>query len=229
MQTRFFLDFDGTVSNTDVVDLVLDKFASPAWQLVEKEWANGKIGSRECLSRQLALVTAEEKEILDLIDTVKVDAGFESFLKTAELLSVPVAIVSDGFDLFIHRILKNNVYSALLKNLPVFANQVACKGGHLQISFPGEPCEHGCANCKPAVLKKLSKPNDLLIFVGDGLSDRFAARVSVQTFAKGKLLPYCQENRLRHRAFEGFHEIEDWLKKLRMSQVAYDTLHHSKK
>ena len=48
---KFFIDFDGTITLEDVVDRVLDRFASGEWKKVEREWVEGKIGSRECLSR----------------------------------------------------------------------------------------------------------------------------------------------------------------------------------
>src|SRR3990167_7759814 len=106
---RFFLDFDGTITKADVVDLVLERFASPAWRDVEKEWTSGKIGSRECLGRQLGLVAAGMSELNALVDAVDVDAGFVPFLKAAHELSVPVTIVSDGFEPFIRRILERVV------------------------------------------------------------------------------------------------------------------------
>ncbi len=46
-------DFDGTITLKDSTDLLLDRFADPAWLDIEKEWLLGKIGSRECLERQL--------------------------------------------------------------------------------------------------------------------------------------------------------------------------------
>ena len=55
---KFFVDFDGTITKKDVVDMILERFADPSWKTVEKDWTEGKIGSRECLTKQLALVSA---------------------------------------------------------------------------------------------------------------------------------------------------------------------------
>lgn len=227
-QLKFFLDFDGTVSSGDVVDLVLDRFASAEWRDVEKEWAAGKIGSRECLSRQFALVKAAQKELEALISGIKVDPGFNAFLAAAAELSVPVTVVSDGFDFFIERILANNIGDPLLlKNLAVFSNRLALKEGSFTASFASNgECGHNCGNCKPAVLKRLAGKNDFVIFVGDGLSDRFAAEVSDLTFAKGKLLDFCKTNRLKHRPFDNFHEIEKWLRQCAAGQRAMKALRH---
>ncbi|PYS76594.1 MAG: phosphatase, partial [Acidobacteria bacterium] len=42
-----FLDFDGTISERDAIDAMLEAFAAPEWLAVEEEWQAGRIGSRE--------------------------------------------------------------------------------------------------------------------------------------------------------------------------------------
>lgn len=223
---RFFLDFDGTISNADVVDLILERFGEPSWREVEKEWADGKIGSRECLSRQLALVAALRPEFDALVANVGVDPGFVPFLNAAKACGVPVTVVSDGFDLVIRQILARTVTDAsLLAALPVFANRLEFVEGRFKASFPAEACSHGCANCKPAVIAREKDKDDYVVFVGDGLSDRFAARASNLTFAKGKLLDFCRSEKLLHREYAGFAEIEEWLKKCHAGQAAMHQLH----
>lgn len=215
-QLQFFLDFDGTITTTDVVDLVLGRFADAKWKDIEKEWIDGKIGSRECLSRQVELIKATPEELRALLREVKVDPYFISFLKQAEELGVPVAIVSDGFDIMIEQILKQTLENIphLLKAIPVFSNKLEWKESRWQAVFPHEMmCSHGCANCKPVIMKKLSTKADMVVFVGDGLSDRFAAKKANLTFAKGKLLPYCEENKYPHKKYSSFKEIEAWLSK----------------
>jgi len=211
---HFFLDFDGTISASDAVDLVLDRFADKEWKNVEKQWTEGKIGSRECLARQIALVRATPEELRSVVSSVKLDPYFLSFLKKTEELGVLVTIVSDGFDLIIEQILKQNLQNrpGTLKAVPIFSNRLQATGTGFKALFPTEnPCEHGCANCKQEVIKKLTGPEDHVFFVGDGLSDRFAARQAHLTFAKGSLLSYCKENRIDHIAYKDFKKIRQWL------------------
>lgn len=215
---RFFVDFDGTIATSDVVDSVLERFADTTWKNVEEEWASGRIGSRECLSRQIALVSAHEADLDALLSKITIDDGFVGFVRRAAGLSVPVSVVSDGFDLFIHSVLKRSFREApeLLSHLPVICNRLDRKGNRLEASFSSTArCEHGCANCKPAVIRQLSRPGDRVIFVGDGLSDRYAARIADLTFAKSKLLEFCRQEALPHRSFSGFREIESWLEENR--------------
>lgn len=211
---QFFLDFDGTIASVDVVDVLLEKFADKKWKEVEKEWASGKIGSRECLTRQIALVEASLEDVDKLAAQVTLDPHFVPFLKKAEELGVLVTIVSDGFDLLIEKVLKNNLEtnSGLLKALPIFSNKLKHHGKGFKAVFAAEhACEHGCANCKQALIKKLTAADDNVFFVGDGLSDRYAAQSAHLTFAKGKLLDYCAEKKLDYIAYSDFKKITDWL------------------
>ncbi|HTL70496.1 MAG TPA: MtnX-like HAD-IB family phosphatase [Candidatus Eisenbacteria bacterium] len=224
---RFFLDFDGTVSASDVVDLALERYADETWRLAEKEWAAGAIGSRECLSRQVALLAAKAEELGAVADGVGVDPGFNGFLRAAAAYKIPVAVVSDGFDFFIRRILERAVPDrALLEALPVYCNHLEPAGGRWAAAFPAAACAHGCANCKPAAMRRVRAADDFVVFVGDGLSDRFAAADSDLVFAKGKLLEYCRQHGLKnHRPYTDFKEIEAWLNTWKAGRQAYQSLH----
>ena len=213
---RFFIDFDGTVTTQDAVDLVLDRFAADEWKDIEKEWSKGKIGSRECLTRQMALVSATRQEIVKLADTIAADPGFVSFLRTLKSLSVPAVIVSDGFDVIIQTILKNILREepALLKALTVYSNRLSWVTERKVKPFflsSTNACVHGCANCKVRAIEKIKTDKDCVVFVGDGLSDRFAAAESDVVFAKKSLLEFCREKNLSHRPYESFRDIEDWV------------------
>jgi 2,3-diketo-5-methylthio-1-phosphopentane phosphatase len=220
---RFFVDFDGTVTETDVVDLLLERFASPQWKVIEKRWVDGIIGSRECLAEQVKLISAEPSAFRELLKTVKVDPAFLSFLKRAGALSVPVTVVSDGFDLVIDAILQNTIGDWLAgHDLPVYSNRLQWNGRGLEPIFPKSVgCEHGCANCKPAIMRRLSSAKDTVVFVGDGNSDRFAAETATLTFAKGKLLDYCRKKGIRHEAYQNFESVERWLVKQRFRKESH--------
>ena len=213
---QFFLDFDGTITKNDIVDLILERFATDEWKKIEKEWADGKIGSRECLSRQIALVSASKEEITAIISKAEIDPHFASFLKRAKEYGIPVTIVSDGFRIVIEQILKRVFKDSpeFLNYIPIFSNQLEWSHDRLSVRFPeGPACEHGCANCKAKVIAAQRVAGEKIIFVGDGLSDRFAAMVSDLTFAKGKLLKFCEEKKINHEKYSGFEEIEKWIVK----------------
>jgi Uncharacterized conserved protein, possibly involved in methylthioadenosine recycling len=82
MQWHIVCDFDGTITRTDVIDNILQRFADPDWEAIEEQWLQGEIGSRECLSRQLSLVKATPAELLAYFDTVEIDPDFPDFATT---------------------------------------------------------------------------------------------------------------------------------------------------
>src|SRR5512146_1819406 len=98
MTPIIFSDFDGTITQVDVTDLVLTQLAHPSWREVEQEWARGQIGSRECLERQMALVDASAQEFNALVDSVPIDPHFGKVYKVVQRHELPFFVVSDGFD-----------------------------------------------------------------------------------------------------------------------------------
>ena len=210
IQPIVFADFDGTITELDVTDQILSQLAHPSWREIEQEWACGSIGSRECLERQLALVDASTTELNALIDSIPVDGHFKSFLRLVERQGFPFYVVSDGFDYVIRRVLKRAGVNGHLQNgTHLFASALRVEGRRLQLSFPhsATPCEHGCATCKAEVIHRLSAGHSPIVFIGDGLSDRFAVEAAHLVFAKHQLLAYCREKGTECVPFETFADI----------------------
>jgi 2,3-diketo-5-methylthio-1-phosphopentane phosphatase len=212
-----FCDFDGTITQLDVTDQILTQHAHPSWQEVEQEWVRGQIGSRECLERQVALVEASERELNTLIDAIPVDPHFAAFYRFARQRRLPVYVLSEGFDYVVRRVLKRAGVQGVLRNgTHLFASSLRVEGRRWALAFPhaAEPCPHGCATCKAAIIRRLRNGPRLVIFVGDGLSDRFAAEEADLVFAKRQLLAYCREKGIACQRFETFADVQQAVEKL---------------
>ena len=206
-----FCDFDGTITQIDVTDLILTELAHPSWREVEQEWVLGAIGSRECLERQMALVETSETELNALIDSVPVDPHFEKFYRFVGRRKLPFYVLSDGFDYVIRRVLKRAGVDGQLRNgTHLFASSLRLEGHRVVTSYtyPPAPCGHGCATCKVGILRRMARDHHPTIYIGDGLSDRFAVEESDVVFAKRKLAAYCRERGVACQEFENFAEIE---------------------
>ncbi len=207
-------DFDGTITRVDVTDLILAQFAHPSWRDVEQEWIRGSIGSRECLERQMALVETSTQELNALIDSVPIDPHFVKFHRSLSRRAYPFYIVTDGFDLVVRRVLKRAGLNGSLRNgTHLYANSLRIEGRRLKTlyAYPNSPCEHGCATCKAAIIRRLKREGNSIVFIGDGLSDRFAVEEADQVFAKRALFAHCQEKGIACRPFETFAEVESAL------------------
>ena len=60
-------------------------------------------------------------------------------------------------------------------------------------------------------MRLLSRAGAQMIFVGDGLSDRYAAQAADLVFAKDSLATYCRQQSIEYVPFEGLAEIAAWL------------------
>lgn len=63
-------------------------------------------------------------------------------------------------------------------------------------------------------MKSLNAHNAPTIFVGDGLSDRYAARAANLVFAKKGLADYCATEKIQFAAYENLAEVSEKISEL---------------
>ena len=218
-----FLDFDGTITRRDAVDAILEVYADPKWLEVEAEWRAGRMGSRDCLQAQMRLVRASRKQLDSLLDEIEIDAGLTSLLELCADHDIPAHIISDGFDYCIRRMLSraNKRVHALLRGARICASRLEARGNQWRTEFPffHQTCAHGCATCKPAVMRLLNPANAAAIFVGDGLSDQYAVESADLVFAKNGLAAYCRENSVEHVSYNTLADVAQHLDRWLVARV----------
>ena len=213
-----FLDFDGTISRRDAVDVILETYGDPEWLAFEADWRAGRIGSRDCLRAQMSLVRASHKQIDALLDEIGIDEELAALLQLCTARGIPFHIVSDGFDYCIRRILSaaGKKLAALLRGGRVCAAHLESRGRvwHTEFPFFHQACGHGCATCKPGVMRLLNRTNAPSIFVGDGLSDRYAIKSADVVFAKDALAEYCNEQSLEYFPYQNLARVAAYIDRL---------------
>ncbi len=221
MNAHVYVDFDGTIMQCDTTDFLLERFAMPAWRAVEEEWAAGRIGSRECMARQVAMLRVAPEELDAAVSGLPIDPGFATFLGACDAHGLGVTVVSDGLDRVIG--------STLLRHgldVGYFANHLVFDGAdrwHLEFPNARPACAAGSGHCKCARIE--AHADDLVIVIGDGRSDFCIAGRADLVLAKSKLIEECQAAGLPHIPFRGFGEatelLRDWL------QAASDINHNN--
>jgi len=197
-------DFDGTITVKDVTDTLLTAFANPEWEEIEEMWQEGLISSKECMARQYALVKASEEELTSFLEGMEIDPYFPQFLDLCRRKNFRVAVLSDGFDFYIEKILsKNNV-----NGIDIYANHLVYENGKIKTYFPhiNEECRT-CGNCKTSYFYKVKKPGNKIVYIGDGWSDRCISQESDVIFAKGKLARFCHENGISYIPYHTFGDV----------------------
>lgn len=215
MHWHIVCDFDGTITRTDVIDSILQRFADPSWEDIEAQWLAGDIGSRECLSRQLALVNASPSELLEYFDTIEIDPDFPDFVDHVVSLGASIEVVSDGIEQGIARILSRHYVSLL----PILANrlrQVDHNSWRIDFPYSSDACRAASGNCK---CKSTPKGKRVLV-IGDGQSDMCVASTADFVFAKDRLAEHCERKGIPYARFDSFAELPALLAKLPNSDTA---------
>src|SRR6058998_2789028 len=90
-------DFDGTITEGDVGELLLQEFTGDAWLEIERQHA--KIGTRETLRREFDLVRTTRPRLLAAAERLgQLDPTFRPFLAFCRKSEIHLEIVSEGVD-----------------------------------------------------------------------------------------------------------------------------------
>lgn len=210
-------DFDGTVSVEDITDSLLERFGRPGWQAIEQAWKRGEIGSHDCMAQQVALLDATRDEMDAHLDGMPIDRVFPLFAEAARDAGMPLAIVSDGLDYAIRRILGQHG----LGDLPVIANRLEAVGTNgWQLDFPyGSPgCRSG--NCKCSCADRARAERKRVLLIGDGASDFCVAGEVDLVFAKHRLIEHCRSAGIPYVPITSFADALDLLPTLLAGELA---------
>ncbi len=201
-----WLDFDGTLTTSDVVDSVIREFcADRKWRQIEEAWQAGRIGSRACLAGQFELVRADEDQLNAFVAGMSLDPGAASLLALLRWHSVRATIVSDGIDWFIERIFRAH----RLAPPPIRSNSLVQQGQTWKLICPhfSHSCPVAAAHCKCASIERLATKRADRIYVGDGRSDLCAARKAEVRFAKGALAAQLNREGLSFFPYQTLHDV----------------------
>src|SRR5437899_12400531 len=94
-------DFDGTITRTDVAEAILEEFAPASWWDIEELHRARKIGTRESMARQFALLHAKQADLIRFVDDhVEMDDTFRDLPAFCQRRRIPLELASEGADLY---------------------------------------------------------------------------------------------------------------------------------
>lgn len=196
---RLVLDWDGTVTVADTMDLIVREFGDAA--LVDR-FSDSYVDESQPLSvtlqhvieSELATVAAPLEEVVDwLLERVELRQGFVELAK-----SEPVLLLSSNLRQLIEPVLEHFEIEAEL-----IANELISDGpGGWRIRFDGPVCDTCGERCKRSKL-----PEGEIVYVGNGYSDRCSALASNRIFARCGLARYLDNVAHPYEPFGDFHQI----------------------
>lgn len=200
-----FTDFDGTITHKDLGDELFKRFG-------EFEPHHSKLMRGELKIEEYWRILAKSlrrdltpADIAKFAENCETDANFPDFARFCEKESLPLAVVSDGFRVYISPVLER----LGLVRLPAYCNELQYKDGVFKPEFPGatESCSCPCASCKRNAVLNFAPEDAIYVYIGDGLSDFCAAEHCDIIFAKKSLAAHLNEKRIPHYPFANFFDV----------------------
>jgi 2,3-diketo-5-methylthio-1-phosphopentane phosphatase len=196
-----FLDFDGTISTADLGLHLLERLGGDGWRAAEDEYSRGEIGSRACLVDQWEFLPNDRELLTRTAAEIPMDPAVEPLVHALRASGAEVSIVSDGFGFYVDELCGH-------LGVPIITNGVDWATGALL--FPNEDrccaCS-SCGTCKQAPIKDAARRGRKTVLVGDGTSDRKAALLADELWAKHGLAHWCSEYGVPFHRFESLADV----------------------
>ena len=174
---------------------MLERFGDrEIFERVEGKLVRGAISYRELMETEFATVRAPLDDVVAyLVEHATVRAGFHEL--AARLRPT---ILSSGFEELILPVLRREGVE-----LEVVANRIDPRPDGWRVLWRDEAA---CAYCGD-LCKRGGLPDGEVVFVGDGYSDRCAARAAARVFARGGLADYLEREGVAFERFDDFHDV----------------------
>ena len=191
---RLVLDWDGTVTERDTLELVVGWFGDASTYRLNGQLMGRSLTHDQALASSFATVRASLPEVVDrLLLGVRIRAGFRALVERHRPL-----VISSGFHELIEPFLAREGV-----NVQLLANRVHARPDGWRIRFReravctacGEPC------------KRSSLPPGDVAYAGDGYSDRCAALAATRVFATGALADWLHGRDVAFEQFEDLHDV----------------------
>lgn len=211
-----FCDFDGTITEHDVIQMIMAEFAPPQWKSIVSEILDARtLSIKDGIVKLFDLIpSALEPKITEFVlREVKLRKGFDEFMAYCKQNEIPFLVVSGGVDFFIRPVL------AKYKNqIEIFSNLASFDAESITLSMPYLPKDcpdcNECACCKQEVMKTYSSSDYFRISIGDSLTDLGASKLADLAFARARLLDYTKAENIPVQPFDNFDDVQHHLERL---------------
>ena len=228
---RVVLDWDGTVTERDTLDLVLEEFGdTEIYERVEDELEAGRMTLNEVIAAEFATVTAPLDHVVShVVEHARVRPGFAELARARHPL-----VVSSGFRELIEPVLDRE---GVLGEVELRANSVEARPDGWRVDFRVSQmcaeCGEACKRRDVEELKRVDRsfqknawaeptrpgagtasgaaggdlPAGEVVYAGDSHSDLCASLAADRVFAVGNLARWLDERGVPYRPLTDFHAL----------------------
>ena len=194
---RLVLDWDGTVTERDTLDLVLQEFGDPTiYEHVEAELDAGRMTLNDVIAAEFATVTVPlDEAVAYVVEHTRVRPGFSELARARHPL-----VVSSGFHELIEPVLERE---GVLGEVELRANRVEARPDGWRVAFRVvDLCEECGEACKRGDL-----PEGEIVYAGDSHSDYCASLAADRVFAIGGLARWLDRRGVEHEPLTDFYAL----------------------
>lgn len=207
------VDYDGTISLRDVGDGLLDLFLDEPTKRIAAEkdllYDEAHLGSRELLLWDMDVLPADASLLRDAAAAFPQDEAFPGFVDAVRARGASLEVVSDGLGFYV----ASNLASIGVTDVPIATNENAVSGRGSGLSFPyGHQRCFVCGTCKRERVRLHQAADQVVVFIGDGASDRFAAAHADVVLAKTLLARICAAAGWPFQPWSSFEDVTEWWK-----------------
>jgi 2-hydroxy-3-keto-5-methylthiopentenyl-1-phosphate phosphatase len=164
----------------------------------------GGIGSRELMQWDMDVLPRDPELLRREAAEMPQDAGFAPFVDSVRARGSHVEVVSDGFGFYV----ASNLAALGVDDVFIATNENRVGAGSAGMSFPfGHPSCFVCGTCKRERVRLHQAAGRIVVFLGDGTSDRYAAAHADMVFAKGSLARICSAEGWPFTPWESFADV----------------------
>ncbi len=204
MADLIVVDFDGTITERDTLDDVLEQYAPDRVRGGRAGLSEGRLTLRECMAMEFEPVRGDQGTIVaEAVRAAVVRPGFGEFVRAAEAAGHRLVVVSGGFESIIRPVLDREDAG----HLPVFAHEARFTAHGTTVEFRHwEDCDVCGEECKRSIVAGL-RDGRRVVYIGDGYSDRCAAIAADRRFARRFLAEDLDRMGLSYTPFDDFHTV----------------------
>lgn len=210
-----FCDFDGTITEKDMIVAVCDKFCPPEWKTIATEIMERRKTVKVGVAELFNLIPSSKREpiIAFANEFVRYRKGFPEFLDYCKNRGIEFVVCSGGIDFFL---------KPLMEPFRNKIDRIVCipsdfSGPTIQLSHP-YACD-SCGTCKVKVMQEY--PDARQILIGDGITDVHGATQAGLVYARNGLKGYLDQDGIAYQPFENFHDIIDRFEKTKSHASAH--------
>lgn len=215
-----FCDFDGTITERDMILSLMEKFAPAGWESIKEDILSQRVSVREGVGKLFSLIPSAKREELVRYakETAGIRPGFAEFTAYCKANDITFLVTSGGIDFFVRPILAD------CRDIGrIYCNGSDFSGETIRVLWPhgcDDQCDGGCGLCKPSIVRRYPADRYTRVVIGDSITDLKAARMADLVVARSLLLEKCVEEGLPHESFANFYDVLNCIRRLQNEGVS---------